>query len=404
MNTQTIITDKCVFGGNCLSKINGKAVFVPFAVPGETLEVEITQSKRDYDSAEIRNIIKPSEHRVKPECPYYGTCGGCNMMHIDSEYQKELRAEMLKDAFVRNGITPPEIQVICGENFGYRSRFQLSDGGLSARGTNTVIPIERCAVAENCINEWLLSFPMEKRPSGRCHIFGSGKVVSAGGKSGCSVSVSAGFEKDVPVQPSKKFKNMKQVKKHYAGTVLSEETLVTVELLGKKITFDARGFFQSNLDVLEKAVREICRGLCGNTVLDMYAGCGTFSVFLSDIFEKTTLVEHNRDALVFAEQNLSGKNHESIGLSGAKWAAANRNAYFDAAVIDPPRSGMEKEVREYLCRSGIPQIRSVSCDPATQARDTAALVQSGYVLKRLYLLDFYPNTSHIESLAVLEKE
>ena len=85
MNTQTIITDKCVFGGNCLSKINGKAVFVPFAVPGETLEVEITQSKRDYDSAEIRNIIKPSEHRVKPECPYYGTCGGCNMMHIESE-------------------------------------------------------------------------------------------------------------------------------------------------------------------------------------------------------------------------------------------------------------------------------------------------------------------------------
>ena len=136
----------------------------------------------------------------------------------------------------------------------------------------------------------------------------------------------------------------------------------------------------------------------------MYAGCGTFSVFLSDIFEKTTLVEHNRDALVFAEQNLSGKNHESIGLSGAKWATANRNAYFDAAVIDPPRSGMEKEVLEYLCRSGIPQIRSVSCDPATQARDTAALVQSGYVLKRLYLLDFYPNTSHIESLAVLEKE
>ena len=136
----------------------------------------------------------------------------------------------------------------------------------------------------------------------------------------------------------------------------------------------------------------------------MYAGCGTFSVFLADIFKEVTLVEHNRDALVFAEENLKGIKHQSFGLSGEKWVQTAENKYFDAVVIDPPRSGMEKEVCKWLCKSKIPQIRSVSCDPATHARDLSFLLKAGYELKKLYLLDFYPNTSHIESLAILERD
>ena len=120
------------------------------------------------------------------------------------------------------------------------------------------------------------------------------------------------------------------------------------------------------------------------------------------------MVEHNRDAIVFAEENLRGKNHESFGLSGENWikfSAQNyiaNNGEFEAVVIDPPRSGMEKEVCKWLCRSKIPQIRSVSCNPSTHARDASFLVKSGYHLSKLYLLDFYPHTAHIESLACFE--
>ncbi len=133
-------------------------------------------------------------------------------------------------------------------------------------------------------------------------------------------------------------------------------------------------------------------------------------MFLADLFENVVLVEHNRDALVFAEQNLAGKKHESFGLSGETWTKyhaqtfVERNGAFDAVVVDPPRSGMEKSVRKWLSESGIPSIRSLSCDIATQARDVKFLVRNGgYKLKELYLLDFYPQTGHIESLAVLEK-
>ena len=172
--------------------------------------------------------------------------------------------------------------------------------------------------------------------------------------------------------------------------------------------FDVQGFFQSNLQVLEKAITLAVADLSGKNALDMYSGCGTFSVFLAEKFEKVTLVEHNRAAIVFAEQNLLGKNHDSYGISGEKWVKENSASIlskignFDAVVIDPPRSGIEKEVLNFLCTVKPPVLRVISCDPVTNARDIRCLIDAGYKLKKLYLLDFYPQTSHIESLCFLE--
>ena len=180
----------------------------------------------------------------------------------------------------------------------------------------------------------------------------------------------------------------------------SAEHTAKVSIRDKKIEFDVRGFFQSNLEMLEKTADVLCERFSGKSALDMYAGAGTFSVFLADIFENLTLVEHNRDAAVFAAKNLAGKNARIYGISGAEWAAKNAALRFDAAVIDPPRSGMEKETLLYFCRASLPDLRCLSCDPSTHARDAAALIKAGYRLKKLFLLDFYPNTSHIESLGL----
>ena len=399
----TIITDKMAFGGNCITKIQGKNTFVPYALPNEELEIEIEQEKKDFNIAKITKIIKPSEHRISAPCPYYQKCGGCNMMHIDPEYQTILRTEMLKDCFERNGIKIPEIKVVSGSPYNYRARFQLNNGGLSEKSSNNIIPVENCCVAENQVNQWLKQNPFETRPKGRIHLFASDAVQSAGGDNSHKFALSRESEEQVQTKKYKN-KNIKQIKKRYSGTSLDQEDIVCVKLLNHLVSFNVKGFFQSNLEVLQKSIKEVCNGLVGKNVLDMYAGCGTFSVFLGDFFEKVTLVEHNRDALVFAEQNLTGINHESFGLSGANFVKNARQEDYDAVVIDPPRSGMEKEVCKWLCTSNIPQIRSVSCDPATHARDISYLVKAGYRLERLYLLDFYPNTSHIESLAVLTKE
>lgn len=417
-DTITITAEKMVFGGDCIGKFNGKTVFVPYAIPGEKLEVEITRDERDYCVASIVNVLEKSPHRVMPFCSLYGKCGGCNMQHIDQEYQAELRTQILRDAFEREGVTVGEIEVIRDTDKGYRSRFQFHNGGLMGKRSNEIIPIESCPCATDEINHYLSEIPFEHRPEGRVHVFGSSRISS----------IPEGYDKiviaEIPEEERKKkekarkqmttpggskLKKQKKIKARYSGTVSDAMTSCTVSLLGKNLIFDVQGFFQSNLGLLEKAIPLIIEGLEGKNVLDMYSGSGTFSVFLADKFENVTLVEHNKNAIVYAEQNMAGKKHESYGLSGEVWIkyhsenCMKTSGKFDACVIDPPRSGMEKSVCQWLQKSGIPCIRSLSCDIATHARDIKFLSRSGYELKKLYLLDFYPQTCHIESLAILEK-
>ena len=405
-----IITDKITFGGKSLGKINGKNIFVPYAIPGEKCEIEITQSKRDYDEGNIINIIEPSEHRVTPPCEYYGKCGGCNMMHIDCDYQRQLRKEILIDIFNQNNIDiSNKTEIIYGPDLNYRARFQLNNGGLSEKNSNNIVPIKKCLCAENVINEYLEKTLPEHRGNGRVHLFGSDYVVKNGqGNSKLAISLenSSSKKTDKKIIGKGSTKNLKiKENKYFQGTVASPENAITVNINNKNLTFDVRGFFQSNLFVFEKVIKLILDKLPGGkNILDMYAGCGSISAFLADKYENVVLVEHNRDAIVYAEQNLAGKNHVSYGLSGDNWAktCAQYCGNFDACVVDPPRSGMEREVADYLCRSKIPLILSLSCDPSTNARDCAKLIKSGYELKEMYLLDFYPNTSHIESLGVFE--
>ena len=409
MELVTVKTEKMVFGGNTIAKIKSKTVFIPFSMPDETLSINIVQHKNDYDNAEILNIVEPSPYRKQPECKYYGSCGGCNMMHIQNEYQRKLRLQMLVDSFAANKIELTqqcEPQIIYGPDFNYRARFQLTDGGLCQKNGNTVINIQECPCAENQINEYLASTPAESRPKGRTHIFGSDHIVTDA-QNQTKIKITQQEEKTVHknIQPNKSSKKLKiKENKYFAGTVLSPQNTVTVQLLGKNISFDVRGFFQSNLCVFEKVLQKIVELLPGGkNILDMYAGCGSISCFLGQKYEHVTLVEHNRDALVFAEQNMAGTPHLSYGLSGANWVktCAPSCPVFDASVVDPPRSGMEKEVLEYICKSNIPFIAYLSCNPSTQSRDCAKLIQAGYKIQNVYLLDFYPNTSHIESLVTL---
>ena len=409
METAEVKTLKMVFGGQTIAKIGNKTVFIPYALPDETVSINIVQHKNDYDNAQIIKIIKASPYRKEPECKYYGACGGCNMMHIQSDYQKELRLQMLKDSFISNKIDLDKlslpIEIISGPDFNYRARFQLTDGGLCTKSQNNVVEIEECLCAEKVINDYLKQNKAQDRPKGRIHLFGSQKVSLEDEK----IKLYIPEEKPVKkiIQSGKNSKKLKvKENKHFAGTLLSPRNLVTVKLLDREITFDVRGFFQSNLFVFEKVI-ELITGLLpgGENILDMYSGCGSISAFLGKKYKNVVLVEHNRDALVYAEQNMAGTNHTSYGLSGENWVktCASSCPAFDAAVVDPPRSGMEKAVLDYFCKSSIPFIVYLSCNPSTQSRDCAKLIQNGYNIKKAYLLDFYPNTSHIESLVVLEK-
>lgn len=406
-----VIPEKIVFGGDGLAKLNGKNIFIPYSIPGEKVQIEITKNTKDFDLAKITKIVEPSPFRVEPFCPFYQKCGGCNLQHIQIEKQKEIRSSILKETFERQGINVPEIEIISGNEKNYRCRVQLTDGGFSQKKSNEIIELDHCPVATEEINDYLSKVEQSSRPKSRVHVFGDKRVFSqsVGPFSHLKIaeeSKTLSWETKT-IGKSKKTPSNK-VKQRFAGTLANENNNCTVTLCGKKIQFDVKGFFQSNLEVLEKTIKVLTKNFYGKNVIDMYAGSGTFSVFLADSFENIILVEHNRDALVNAEINLQGAKHETYGVSGAKWVKENapfiqkNYGFIDAVVIDPPRSGMEKEVNSWLCNNKVGQIRSVSCDPATHARDAKLLLDSGYTLTKLYLLDFYPQTSHIESLAFFE--
>jgi 23S rRNA (uracil1939-C5)-methyltransferase len=181
--------------------------------------------------------------------------------------------------------------------------------------------------------------------------------------------------------------------------------------LGREILMDAGVFFQSNAVMLEKLIPGLLAAAekadPALPAADIYCGVGTFAVFLQNRFKRIDLIEENKTALVLARENVSGKNHRFFAQRDDEWvrSRSRENAGgYGFAVIDPPRQGLSPACRDYLAREGPPVLAYVSCDPASLARDGKALRNGGYGLESLAFYDFYPQTSHIESLVVLTRK
>lgn len=430
MSTEVVTAQKLLYGGEAFALSEGKVVFVPGLLPGEVAEIQILQEKTDYNTATLLTVLTPSPYRVQPFCPHYGSCGGCNMQHIDYAYQLQLKRDMLQDIFEKAKVSLPTINTVSGSPQNYRCRMQFHNGGLKAKASETIIPIEQCPIATEEINRWLQTTDSARRPQGKIQVFGDRRITAGHFfQTDTKVLIALPQQEDkglkVVGKTKKQIKN--KVRNRHSGTVQSPQTNCTLslsaqtgtEVLCRDITFDIRGFFQSNLEVLEKTLSVLTQELTEllaryrpgkekfHHALDIYSGAGTLSVFLAPFCNKITLVEHNRDALVYAHTNLKGIHQESYGLSGATWATTVGKSLLekepvDLAIIDPPRSGMEKELLTFLTVTPIPFIFYVSCNPTTQARDCSILEKHGYRIKKFFFLDFYPHTSHIETLALLE--
>ena len=378
--------------GQCIAYLSpesgkgGKAVFIPSAIPGERLKVCIIGEKRDWCSSRIVEVVAASPYRVSPSCKWQHLCGGCDFMHIEGGHQVALKKQILTDCLARQGIDPPSVEVVSGQQTHYRCRFRLHEGGFVKRASHDEVVVSSCLVATEQMNEYLATTPPQERPRGSCAVFASSLLEVP------------------PLSPSGKLPAQVVVQSER-----DENNRAAVRLLGKRIAFDVRGFFQSNMELLEQTVPLVTAGLKGKRVVDLYSGVGVFALFLADSFDEVFAVERDTRAAKLAKENLAGKRAKVYGESTALWCSrqsktdGRRRGGFDAAVVDPPRGGMDKTTVRWLCSSGIAEIRSLSCDSATHARDLKALASAGYKVSRLVLLDFLPQTSHVESLAYLKR-
>lgn len=378
----TVPIEGLVTGGAGLARLKGRPVFIEAVAPGDLITGKIIEEKSGYSRGEVVTLVKPSSHRVKPSCPLYGLCGGCNLQHIEYSVQLEQKERILKDTLRRIGKieAPPPVTVVPSKPYGYRNRLQFhrlshrgSGGetvGLKKRHSTVPLPIPDCPIADGVIRTALRDGTLRPPPGkDRFTVYGRGSLLLVEGyQSQGSVSIG-----------------------------------------GKEIRMDAQLFFQSNADVLGTLIDDLVllakKADPTKAAADVYCGVGTFAVFLSDIFPSLTLVEQNSRSLEMAKQNLKGKNAEFFPIPESDWVSKQTKGSpaFGFMVLDPPRLGLSSVLRDYLVKRGPPLVAYVSCDPATLARDAKELVAGGYSLGSLTLYDFYPQTAHIETLAFFER-
>jgi len=420
--THLVQIEKPVYGGASLARIEGKAVFVPFALPGEQARIRVVEEKRGYATAEVEEIVSPAAERVTPGCKHFGACGGCSYQHANYEAQLGFKKAILHETLERAGVSlPVEVEVVSGEPWGYRNRIRLAfdvKGNIGYRGrrSHAVVPIEECPIAAPVLTEAGFALGRALRsaaPGLRPHelsLF-------------CNADQSAILASVFIPRPIKvRFEDLAEAWHEQVPALAGAEILAEgregrqprtiahwgAESIAYRVAeFDYRvdqgSFFQVNRWLVDSLVERVAGAQRGELVWDLYAGVGLFARRLSESFERVIAVESAPASIVALRDNLKDRHAEAIRAETLSFLRRQGAERPDLVVVDPPRTGLGAETTAQLARIGAPAIVYVSCDPATLARDLHALTTSSYVIESIALVDLFPQTFHLETVVELRR-
>ena len=390
---EEITAEKWVYGGESLARVNGRVVFAPYLLPGETARLKIGKDVH----AGLIDVVTPSDVRVDPPCRLFARCGGCHYQHAPYEFQLAQKVEILREQLRRVGKIEyaGEIATISGPPLGYRNRaqFHVQDGriGYLEARSHTLVPLSgECPVASPKLNEALASLREKLRDPQFPRFVSSIELFTN--------------ETDVQVNI---VESEKRVARWFFDWVGSTEIL-DYQTAGGMFRVGGRSFFQVNRFLIDKLIAAAigeASGVSGGSALDLYAGVGLFSVPLAKRFGEVVAVEANQGAARDLEFNAE-RAGVAVKVEHARvedfLATAHHNpGEFDFIVADPPRAGLGKSVTRRLAELAAPKMVIVSCDPATLARDVAML--GDYEIEKLTLVDLFPQTYHMETVAELRR-
>ena len=393
-----VTVEKLVYGGDGLARLNGQVVLTPFVLPGERATVETFEQKPGLVRSKLIELHETAGERVEARCPYFGRCGGCHYQHAGYEAQLGFKRAILAESLRRVGkIEPPEdIRVIAAEPWHYRNRAQFHIEGneigyLEAR-SNRLCGIEQCPISSLRINEVITSLRQMLRDTRWPRFVRA--IEAFTNEEQVQLNV---LESDRPV--AQRFFDW--CAEAIAGFVPGA---LDYSVTGATYRVSGGSFFQVNRFVIDQMVSEAIGDAAGESALDLFAGVGLFSLPLAKRFGKVTAVESGSGALrdlrfnaeragVAVEAHQSTVDAFLADLAGAP----------DFILADPPRSGLGKTAVRELVRLQPASITIVACDPATLARDLAALLAGGYRLEKLTMVDLFPQTYHIEAIARLSR-
>jgi 23S rRNA (uracil1939-C5)-methyltransferase len=442
--------EKWVYGGEGLSRVDGRVALTPFVLPGEKVRIELGEGV----NARLIEVLEPSPDRVEPPCPLFARCGGCHYQHAPYEFQLARKAEILREQLRRVGKIEYSgaIETISGPPLGYRNRVQvhiLSSGragrrlGYLARRSHKLVPLTGdCPVASPRLNQELAAmrerlhdarFPrfvralelftnetdvqvnvVETAQPLRRDFFDWCKSVNileyptvfgtfhVGPKSFFQVNrfladklveaALSGSEGSAAMSDSEGNTAMSRSEGKSAMSGSEGNTAMS-----RSEGNTAMSRSEGNSAMSGSEGNTAMSGSEGNSALDLYAGVGLFAIPMSRRFASVTAVEAGSSAVRDLEANAAGGLR--VEHSRVEDYIARLDTTPDFVLADPPRAGLGKEVVAHLNRLAPPRLTIVSCDPATLARDLAAL--QGYGIDHLTLVDLFPQTYHIETVAHL---
>jgi len=396
-----------VFGGDAIGRLSdGRPIFVPFGIPGEKVRVEIVEEKANYSRGRILDILTSSPSRIHPLCKHYGVCGGCHYQHLSYADQLKFKQEIVKDQLKRIGkFTEPPVEPILpsANEWNYRNtvQFHLSPKGkpgYQQAGSNQIVEISECHLPLPAINA---TWPqLEIEPSS-----GVDRITLREGNDG---DLLLGLEGNSDTAPE--FEVDFPLSAVYLGSqseiLLSGDPYTLMRVKERDFLVSAGSFFQVNLPQAEKMVELVVQLLNPNstdTILDGYCGVGLFSAFIAPKVKKVIGIELSESACSDYAQNMDEFDNVELYVGLAEQILPSLKVNPTKVVVDPPRAGLDKSVVDALLKISPELIVYVSCDPSTLARDARRFVESGYELTSVTPLDLFPQTYHIECIALLSR-
>lgn len=391
-----------------------RVLSVPAGLPGEhvTIAVEAPPQPRTGRRRRrwkpqpprvwITEMHQPSALRVETPCPVFGICGGCQLQHMRYSAQLEWKREVVQQLLhTIGGFEDPPLQATepCKIPWHYRNHMRFSvnrqgQPGLTARGSHRVLPLTECPIAHEQINRVLTVLNQHVNPQPQALIR-------------CATA-----SNQVLIQPAPG----EQVAQELAETGLELRTETMEELLaGATFRIRPSSFFQTNTAQAEKMAQIVLNGLLSSldqdpeqtslTVVDAYCGVGTFALLLARHVGKVIAIEESASAIKDAQWNARDVNNIEILKGKVEDILPGLTSQIDGFVIDPPRAGCQQIVLDVLIKHPVARIVYVSCDPLTLARDLNILCHQHptYRLCSVQPLDMFPQTAHIECIAVLER-
>lgn len=373
----------------------GKIIFIPKAIPGDVVDIEITNSYKKYDIGKIIEIIEPSNERIDVGCPYYYECGGCHISNLKYFNQVNFKKDKVIDIFKRylnKEIVP---RVISSEkDFEYRNKitYQVENGKIGLVDiNNNFIEIDKCLLVSDRVNK-LLSILKKEDLSKTI------KIVIRECDNGLILSITGDIKIDNLVNECLEI--YINGKKKYS----KEEGYLYIGNLKYRVS--DKSFFQINTSNICHLYDEVIRygEFTGNErVVDLYCGVGSISLYISKYVKSVLGIEIVKEAIDDANYNKKiNKIDNAIFICSDVAKIIDDKIECDTLIVDPPRAGLDKHTKSVINNSNIKKVIYVSCDPMTLVRDLKDLDM--YNLEKISIVDMFPQTCHVECVSILHRK